>query len=208
MKKCTIFAAAPINDLSFVTVPENSYIICADAGYKHAERLNITPDLIVGDFDSASKPQIQNANVISFNKRKDDTDLMLAIKYGIEMGCEDFYIYGALGERLDHTIASITALSYILDNNLKARLIDENCEVSMLPIGEYEIENLGGYLSLFPFGCDSARVSIEGCEYDGVFTLISSFPLGVSNKIINKSCRLNVLAGEGDTRVLVIKTKN
>ncbi len=207
MKKCVIFAAAPINDLSYIKVDDGSYVICADAGIRYAKALKIQPDLVLGDFDSCDKSEAEEFARITFPSRKDDTDLMLAIKYGIESGCDDFTIYGALGARLDHTYAAFSALGYLLDNGKRARLVDDKHTVVLLGVGEHKIKNDGGYLSLFPFGCDSAEVSLLGTAYDGNAVLIASFPLGVSNEIIGKEATVTVFRRDGESRVLVITSK-
>ena len=207
MKKCVIFAAAPIKDLGYVNVESGAYVICADAGIRYAKALNIEPDLVLGDFDSCDKSEAEDYARITFPSRKDDTDLMLAIKYGIESGCDDFTIYGALGARLDHTYAAFSALGYLLDNGKSARLVDDEHTVMLLSIGEHKIKNEGGYLSLFPFGCDSIEVSLSGTAYDGQALLTASFPLGVSNKIVGDEAVITVFSTEGEGRVLVINSK-
>lgn len=207
MKKCVIFAAAPIQDLSYIKVDNDAFVICADAGIRHAKALKIEPDLVLGDFDSCDKSESDGYARVTFPSRKDDTDLMLAIKYGIESGCDDFTIYGALGERLDHTFASFSALSYLLDNGKTARLEDKKTTVSLLGVGEHRIKNTGRYLSLFPFGCDFAEVFLVGTAYDGEALLTSSFPLGVSNEIVADEAVITVKQSEGESRVLVIESK-
>lgn len=208
MKKCVIFAAAPIDNLSYINVGNDAFVICADAGIRYAKALKIEPDLVLGDFDSCDKSETEGYARITFPSRKDDTDLMLAVKYGIESGCDDFTIYGALGERLDHTFASFSALGYLLDNGKTARLVDEKNTVMLLPCGEHRIKNTGGYLSLFPFGCDFAEVFISGTAYDGNALLTSSFPLGVSNEIVGDEAVITVKQSESESRVLVIQSKN
>ena len=207
MKKCVIFAAAPIEDLGYIKVDKDAYVICADAGIRYAKALNVEPDLALGDFDSCDKSETDGYARITFPSRKDDTDLMLAVKYGIEYGCDDFTIYGALGTRLDHTFASFSALGYLLDNGKTARLVDEKNVVTLLPSGEHKIKNNGGYLSLFPFGCDFAEVSLLGTSYDGDALLPSSFPLGVSNEIVGDEAVITVKQSESESRVLVIQSK-
>ena len=207
MKKCVIFAAAPIQDLSYVKVDDGDYVICADAGIRHAKALKIEPDLVLGDFDSCDKSETEDYARITFPSRKDDTDLMLAVKYGIESGCDDFVIYGALGGRLDHTYAAFSALGYLLDNQKSAKLVDDKHTVTLLSAGEHKIKNNGGYLSLFPFGCDSAEIELCGTAYDGPALLTASFPLGVSNEIVGDEATVTVLRASGEIRVLAITSQ-
>lgn len=206
MKKCVIFAAAPIESGQKINIDNETVVVCADAGYLHAKKLGIKPDILLGDFDSFSKDEADDVLSITFPTRKDDTDLMLTVKYAMEYGCEDFTIYGALGgKRLDHTVAAFSALGFLMDNGLVGRLVDGETVVELLSVGEHEIENNGSYISLFPFGCDSVTVNLEGTEYDGQALLMSSFPLGVSNEIVGDKAKIEVFQGDNVSRVLLIR---
>jgi len=207
MKKCVIFAAAPIPDLSFIRVDFDAMVICADAGVRYAKALGIEPDLVLGDFDSCDREESREFCTVTFPSRKDDTDLMLAVKYGLEAGCDDFVIYGALGGRLDHTYAAFSALGYLLDNSKTARLEDKDNTVRLLGAGEHRIKNDGRYLSLFPYGCDCIAVSLYGTSYDGQVLLTASFPLGVSNEIVDDEAVITVFKGEGESRLLLISSQ-
>ena len=208
MKKCVIFAAAPLENADYIKIEEGTIVICADAGVRTARSLGITPDLALGDFDSMDKSEIGDVPSVTFPKRKDDTDLMLAVKYGMEAGCEDFTIYGALGgKRLDHTVAAFSVLGFLADNQRSGRLVDDKTCVKVLEVGEHLVENQGGYLSLFPFGCDRVLVSLSGTEYEGEALLLNSFPLGVSNSITSHTAKIEVFQGEELSRVLMIQTK-
>ena len=208
MKKCVIFAAVPIENADYIKIEEGAMVICADRGVLTAKSLGIKVDFALGDFDSMDKSEIGEIPSVTFPSRKDDTDLMLAVKYGMQAGCEDFTIYGALGgSRLDHTYAALSVLAFLADNRLSGLLIDDKTCVKVLCAGEHIVENLGGYLSLFPFGCDRALVSLSGTEYEGEALLINSFPLGVSNEIKSDVAKIEVLSTEEEARVLMIQTK-
>lgn len=208
MKRCVIFAAVPLGNIKNIDIDKDDYVICADAGIKAALKLGIKPDLALGDFDSCDKALCDGIVSISFPVRKDDTDLMLAVKYGLEVGCDEFCIYGALGgERLDHTIAAFSALAFLKDNGADGTLFDDKTCVKILDVGEHKIENFGGYLSLFPFGCDRVSVYLKGTAYDGESMLMSSFPLGVSNEILEEFATVTVFQSETESRVLMIQTK-
>jgi thiamine pyrophosphokinase len=114
MSRCLIIAAAPINDYEQLSQYLNNinYIICADGGYIHARKLNLKPNVIIGDLDSIGEIP-QDIEVLQFNAEKDETDTLLAVKLGIERGFKDFLIIGGLGGRLDHTYANF-ALCFIL----------------------------------------------------------------------------------------------
>ena len=85
-------------------------LICAcDGGYKYLEKLNIVPDIAIGDFDSLGYvPKCKE--VIKLDVNKDETDLFHAISVGINKGYENFEIYGATGKREAHTIANFQIL--------------------------------------------------------------------------------------------------
>ena len=208
MKKCAIFAAAPIGNADYINIDDDTMVICADAGIRHAKALGIKVDLTLGDFDSCDRSETEDICTVTFPKRKDDTDLMLAIKYGMQAGCEEFKIYGALGgNRLDHTVAAFSALGFLCDNGLCGELIDDKTSVRVLEVGEHIVENNTGYLSLFPFGCDRALVELSGTSYDGAVLLTNSFPIGVSNEIISHTAVIKVLEGDEMSRVLMILSK-
>ena len=51
VKECVIFCAAGFDGLA-VPLTEEDYLIAADGGLRHTERLGVTPNAIIGDFDS------------------------------------------------------------------------------------------------------------------------------------------------------------
>lgn len=57
--KAVLFAGAAITDYSFCEkyLQDAGCIICCDGGMHHAKALGITPDYIVGDFDSV-RPEV------------------------------------------------------------------------------------------------------------------------------------------------------
>lgn len=89
------------------------FIIAADGGWLACRKTGITPDLLLGDFDSLStRPDFPN--ILRVPVEKDDTDTMLAVKTGLERGETEFHIYGGMGgRRTDHTIANFQALLYL-----------------------------------------------------------------------------------------------
>ena len=51
MKKCYIICGGP-ESFDSAKIDKDSYIICADSGYDKALSSGISPDLVIGDFDS------------------------------------------------------------------------------------------------------------------------------------------------------------
>ena len=193
MKPCIIFCAAGFDGL-LAPIPENALTIAADGGLRHTQALGLNPDVILGDFDSLGYVP-EDSRV--FPVEKDDTDAMLAVRLGLERGCDWFEFYGALdGPRLDHTIANFQTLAYLATHGARGVLIGRDYIATVLK-GESiafpaEAE---GILSLFCLGA-SARVTIEELHYpleNG--TLTPDFPLGVSNHFVGKPARITVHEG-------------
>ena len=194
MKKCVIFCAAGFDGLA-APIENNDIVIAADGGLLHTQRLGITPDVILGDFDSLGFVP-EGANV--FPVEKDDTDAMLAVRRGLAMGCREFLLYGSLdGKRLDHTVANFQTLQFLADHGAVGYLIGADHMVTVLKNGTLSFPpDADGILSVFCLGADATGVNIEGLLYilkDG--PLSPGFPLGVSNHFIGSTARISVKHG-------------
>ena len=108
---CFIFGAGGYYGLTQRPAPGDT-VIAADGGWRICRREGITPDLLLGDFDSLQEvPHF--ANIQRVPVEKDDTDMMLAIKEGLRRSETVFHLYGGVGGRTDHTIAKLQSLLYL-----------------------------------------------------------------------------------------------
>lgn len=193
MKTCVIFCAGQFEKLAQPIHPED-LVLAADGGLTHLQRLGIDPQGILGDFDSLGYVP-EGAQV--FPVEKDDTDAMLAVRRGLDMGCRRFVLYGGLdGPRLDHTLANLQTLCYLTRQGAVGYLV--GLDYMATAIGEETVafsDGATGIISLFSLGADS-ELCIRGLQYElekGVLT--SSFPLGVSNHFVGKPAAITVHSG-------------
>ncbi len=194
MGRCLIFCAAGFDGL-LDAVTEDDYILAADGGLVHVQGLGLTPNGILGDFDSLS--YIPAGSTV-FPVEKDDTDAMLAVKKGLELGYTSFLLYGGLdGPRLDHTVANFQTLQYLCDHGASGYLIGKDYIVTCIRNESICFPpSATGIVSVFCLGADARGVCLEGLQYplaDG--TLTAGFPLGVSNHFMGKEARISVADG-------------
>ena len=194
MATCLIFCAAEF-DMLAAPIGAEDFVLAADGGLRHLQKLNINPDGIIGDFDSLGFIP-EGAQV--FPVEKDDTDAMLAARKGLQLGFRDFIFYGSLdGPRLDHTIANFQTLQFLADRGAKAYLVGRDYIVTVVKNETISFPaEAEGILSLFCLGPDAKGVTLEGLYYpltDG--TLTSGFPLGVSNQFTGNESAITVKDG-------------
>ena len=193
MKTCVIFCAAGFDGL-LAPIPEDALVIAADGGLRHTEALGLCPDIILGDFDSLGYIPTDSR---VYPVEKDDTDAMLAVRVGLERGCDRFLFYGAMdGPRLDHTVANFQTLGYLAVHGARGALIGRDYIATVLKGEKLEFSGeASGILSLFCLGA-SAEVTIEGLKYGlDRGTLTPDFPLGVSNHFEGRPARITVHSG-------------
>ena len=194
MAKCIIFCAGEFDALLEPICAED-FIIAADGGLRHTEKLGITPNLILGDFDSLGyTPE----NALVFPIEKDDTDAMLAVKAGLQQGLRQFILYGALdGPRLDHTVANLQTLLYLLKQGATGKLVGKTQIATALKEGAMKFPApTKGTVSVFAAGGVAEGVSLKGLKYpltEGVLT--PDFPLGVSNRFLGDEAEISVKKG-------------
>lgn len=197
MKRCFIFAAGDFYGLR-ETPTAGDYIIAADAGYRICQKLGITPDLLLGDFDSMKQPDdfshIQRSPV-----EKDDTDTMLAVKSALGQGCNEIYIYGGTGgKRLDHTLANLQTLLYIRRQGARGWLYDDDFVWTVVENESLHIkrELESQLFSVFCLGDCARGVDAIGFQYSlSNAKLTPDFPLGISNRIVEPQAILTVRQG-------------
>ena len=136
------------------------------------------------------------ANV--FPVEKDDTDAMLAVRRGLELGYREFVLYGSLdGPRLDHTVANFQTLQYLADRGARGFLAGCRELVTVVKNGSISFsEGCSGTVSVFCMGADARGVTLEGLYYPlekGCLT--AGFPLGVSNHFTGEPARISVEDG-------------
>ena len=211
MKRCAIFAGGDMPDVMPYNLPEYykdfECVICADSGYKHAKRLGIVPDVIVGDFDSYDGELPEGVEVIRTVPEKDDTDTLMAIKKAIAMGYNEISLFGALGgKRFEHTIANIQTMMYARKHGCKLGIYGESTLLLQgTEDGEqnYLREDEGTYLSVFAM-TESADIEyMRGVKYPlENYRMVQSFPIGVSNEITGTTADIKLKSGV----VLIVMT--
>ena len=128
-KICSVICGSP--EVFLPEKPEG-LIICADRGLDHALAAGITPDIAVGDFDSAGRVPPEGVRVLRAEPEKDDTDTILACEAAIAEGCDEIRMYCALGGRTDHTLANIQTLELLRKRGVNAVMISESARIYLV----------------------------------------------------------------------------
>ena len=149
----------------FMKDKKNAFLIAADRGLEAMMSLGFKPNVVIGDFDSASKETIDQVNsfekedditVIRLNPVKDDTDTEAAVRFALENNKEpgDIYILGGTGSRIDHILGNISVLGLGRQFGKKIILLDENNKIELLFEGRKlkKHDAFGDFVSLVPFG--------------------------------------------------------
>lgn len=182
-------------------IPAAEFIICADGGIKHMSKLGLWPDLIVGDFDSAKKDELENyikagVRIIRVSSDKDKTDTHIAIDYAIEAGATSVTMLGALGSRFDHSYANVMLLYRLMKSGINSRILDGHNNIIMSG-SDIEIEgNAGQTLSLLPFGGNACISETQGLKYPIVNRVLPiDDPYGISNIFALPKAVINIKSG-------------
>lgn len=199
---CTIDERLKNKVKACLSSPGENLIIAADSGFKYLEMFQLEPDICIGDFDSVSiaehkKIERSKAQVIKLPKEKDETDTLAAIMEGLEQGCQTFYLIGALGGLLDHTIANLQSLLYLKEQGADGFILDRGQTIMLLKDEcIYLPEKEKGRISIFAFGGQAEGVTIEGLEYEiEDETLSPAYPIGVSNSFVGEDVCIKVEDG-------------
>ena len=172
-------------------------ILAADAGFNALSKAGIRPDLVLGDMDSIAGLAAGVAR-LRFPTSKDMTDMALCIRLAKSRGYRRFKLYGALGGRLDHSIANLQLLAGLAREGLHGRIIAPDIIIYAVCSGILSLPPIekGSTISVFSWGEAAQGVSLQGLKYPLYNSQLHSFePLGVSNETSGKPVRITVNSG-------------
>ncbi len=180
-------------------IKDDSYIICSDGGLEHCHKINVTPNLIVGDFDSVSSNVLQdyidkNIKVITLLPEKDFTDMEVAVDLALEKNCTEINIFGGIGSRFDHSFGNLHILIKLAKKNIKAKLINEK-NVVLVSNKLIKIKKEKKYISLIPL-TENTIVSTIGLKYQLLNeSIYFGETRGISNEFDKEECEIDVKSG-------------
>ncbi|MDD5889550.1 MAG: thiamine diphosphokinase [Ruminococcus sp.] len=197
--RCVIISGSPDTNVEEIKslCTSDDFIVCADSGYSFAKKAGLSPNLIIGDFDSLKEELPQNTEVVKLNTHKDDTDTEHCVMECIRRGYKDFLLLGSIGGRTDHTFANIATLAFLSEYNYNGIARNNGEEIRILKEGSYEMNNKKGLIfSVFPYGCESVNVTYKGAEYMlNNKTLTYNVSRGISNVFVDDEAEITINRG-------------
>lgn len=208
MRICIVTGGAHVDlDWLKVSLKGHDLLIAVDRGLEAIEALGLSPDWILGDFDSyrgnlSLSNRYPKAKIMTFDAIKDWTDTELALGEAIAHcavaggsdSCID--VYGAFGSRMDHTLANLMLLAGHAQKSPRIRALDPHNVVERLYPGTYYVEKQeGAFVSLLPLD-EEVLVTLEGFDYSGEALCMKRFgTLGVSNRLREPVGRVTLHSG-------------
>lgn len=207
MKRIIIVAHGKVTKRLLKDIREDDYVIGVDRGAYWLVQNGIVLHIAIGDFDSVSARELQiikknSKRVKEYPKEKDATDMELAVNHALSLHPKEVAIYGAIGTRLDHTLANVHLLErlggigVIRNTNNEVRLVSGR--LALQKNSRYR------YVSILPM-TETITVTLVGFVYNIMRDLIHrGQTLGVSNEIREHKAMVEVHRG----KVLVVRSRD
>ncbi len=170
-KTAFIYTGGTVFEEYVIEKPEKGdLVIAADAGYLTAKKMGITPDILLGDFDTLGVENIPDGiECLRVPAEKNDTDTQLAVQVAAERGVWEIVIIGGMSGRIDHTLSTLAILEDLWERKagrIYAILTDGKNRVrfirssgTILPRSQYR------FFSLIATDDVVKGITLEGCKY-------------------------------------------
>lgn len=187
----------------------DDYLVAADGGARHCLAAGHTPHVVVGDLDSlepevVARLEAQGVAIERHPPSKDKTDLELAVERAIRDGADDILLVGALGGRLDQSLANVLILA---QKRWPARLrvVEANEIAQVIRDGDcLTLEATpGSTVSLLPLSAQVTGVTYRGLLYP---LEDATLELGSTRAISNEVAQTPATVHIGTGIALVVQT--
>jgi thiamine pyrophosphokinase len=206
--KIAIIANGTIKNYDFhkKILKDFDIIICADGGANIAKELDIIPNYIIGDFDSIKISvfnHFKKINKTKFIKDADDgkTDLELAINLAETFNPSALKIFGAIGDRIDHTLANIYCLDKI-SKDISAEIIDDKNTIQLIKKATAIKGEKNDIVSVLPLS-DVSNLNYLGFKWNIKNLDTKAGWFGISNKMLGDNASINF----SDGKILIVKVR-
>lgn len=182
-------------------IQEDDILIAVDGGLSHMVGHGLTPNMIIGDLDSADPHDVarfeaQGVPVQKFPCEKNETDLELALEAALKMPPATIWITAAFGKRLDQTLGNIFLLTRLDVENVDIRLIDGQQEVFLVRHSATILGAPSQRVSLLPLCGPVIGIHTEGLKYPLTGeTLYPERTRGISNQLTGHTATLTIQEG-------------
>ncbi|MGG7176034.1 thiamine diphosphokinase [Clostridium paraputrificum] len=191
----------PSKELLIKYLKEDDFIVGVDKGCNILYEYNITPDLILGDFDSAKKDVIEEfkkrgSKILEFEPEKDFTDTDLGYIKAKENGADEILLFGATGTRVDHMLGNMGLLFKALREGIKLKIIDDN---NFMYLVDKETTFKGEYGDIISFHSLTdvvKNINIKGAKYKlENYDMTMLEPRAICNEFLNEDITISFDSG-------------
>jgi len=202
--RAIVFANGTVSDYEALAELRCSddVLICADGGTRHCLPLGWQPHVIVGDLDSADAARVDawaaaGTDVEAYHPEKNQTDLELALERALREGADEIILVGALGGRLDQTVANLLILTQ-RDWGVPIRIVDGAQTAQVLRGGETLTLHgaVGSTVSAIPLSDTVTGITYTGLQYPLTdHTLRMGSTRGISNEMRDTTATVRIATG-------------
>lgn len=199
--KIAIISGAPQPWLDLEEI-RSSFVIGVDYGALTAVNQGLHLNLAIGDFDSVTDLEFEvikqaSSEIIKLSPQKNETDTEVALNVALAKQATEVVIYGALGGRIDHSLANIRLLLQFIKKGISITLVDQKNILTILSPGRHEIKQPRlPYISFFAVESTVENLTLTGLKYPlKNYTLTQEDIRCISNEIIDSSFNVSFSSG-------------
>ena len=169
-------------------------VVCCDGGFNVCP---VTPDVILGDFDSLEKPDGIDIPLVEHNPHEDASDGELAVYYAKEvLGADSIVFYGVTGGRVAHVLCNLSIMRLANTLGMSAKAEEDGLDIHYVE-GEFDLPTQKGEtISILPYGENALVSDSQKLEYPlDELILTSCDSRGLSNVSLGGKIHINVKRG-------------
>jgi thiamine pyrophosphokinase len=196
MQRVALVANGEIKSFDLISSRLKTFqrIVAIDGGLLHCHQMGVTPDFLIGDFDSCPKDLLQSYSHIPHQKlpkEKDLTDLEAALQFELREASH-LTIFAGWGGRIDHALTHALILTRypgqvhleteteILFALEKESLLD--CQVHQT-------------LSLIPLSGKVEGITTVGLKWELQDKTLDANFIGISNRVVRDKVEIRFKTG-------------
>lgn len=186
----------PQGEIPMLFLQHARFIVCCDGALEKLLKIDIKPDVVIGDCDSISEERRQQfKDIIIEDKDQECNDLQKALKYCLKQQFGPVAILGASGLRDDHQLANLSILNMYAER-MDLIMVSNYGLFSFISEDTTFASTPGQEVSVFSFD-GQALFSFSGLQYPVHNRRFAQLWEGSLNKALGNSFTITLNNGRG-----------